>query len=78
MTGQARIGLSRTSVAVRQQNAKGGALAGVAGDFDFAAVGFDDGFALVHADPDPALLGGLERTEEIAADEIGGHAAAVV
>ena len=47
-------------------------------DFDAAAVGFDDGFALEHADADAAFFGGLKGAEEGAGEEFGGHAAAVV
>ena len=43
---------------------EGGAFLGGGFDFDAAAVGFDDGFALKHADADAAFFGRLKGAKE--------------
>lgn len=62
----------------RQDHAEGGAFAGFALDLDAALVGFDDHFALKHADAQAVFLGGLKSAEQLAVHEFVAHAAAVV
>ena len=52
--------------------------AGFAFHFDAAAMRFDDRLAVIEADPEAPVLGGFERVEQFFADELLGHAAAVV
>src|SRR5688572_32845289 len=68
----------RSSLSGGEGDGEGCSFLGGGFDFDAAAVGFDDGFALEHADADAAFFGGLKGAEEGAGEEFGGHAAAIV
>ena len=56
--------LTKQELRSGEGDGEGGAFLGGGFDVDAAAVGFDDGFALEHADADAAFFGGLKGTEE--------------
>src|ERR1035441_1042522 len=62
----------------RQQDAKSGAFARLAFDFDSAAVGLNDHLGVEHSDANTLFLGGLKRSKQGVLNEIGAHPATVV
>src|ERR1019366_2097499 len=62
----------------RQKHPEGRAFAGFTFDLDLAFVGFDNHFALKHADAKPVFFRRLKRTEQGAVQKLLAHAAAVV
>ena len=61
-----------------EENAEGGALAGVGFYFDLALVCFNNHAALEHAYAHALFLSGLKGAEEATFDKLGAHAAAVI
>src|ERR1044071_10456306 len=62
----------------RQKHLKSCALARFAFDFDSPPMGFDNHFAMKHADTNAAFLGGLERMKQAPLDKLMSHATAVI
>src|SRR5262245_40297397 len=62
----------------RQKHAESCALSNFTLDFDPAGVGFDDHFALIHANANAFFLGGLEGAKQRLAEKFGADAAAIV